>query len=631
MACDGCAHRDVQRMALGLVIKHGFHVSEGNETLIKFIVKKEALEKICSRTFSHAEWLDIQAEFFNDPCSWHRDCDKVSDELRFTVNYVLNQFQSLVKTAVPVRCSQCHMLDKVNYQLATIIGHEVDKFMSDAIFLNVKVARLEKFYYENFRVPTPEEEENSHMTVMTGPFTFTKDDRVAIAKLWNGKGFQKEFNYHLLTDPEDTNMRLKDTLWKALGIPVQVLWDRTFFGIQIYNLRILDTPCHELTLEHLREAIWAEIGDELTSLGWRIDELWFSTHRRPAHCLTRDEIRDDDGWETIVVVDDDCEEFQNLILDGAQTFRLDLMAIWMDNDTDEEEDEEEEEEEDVINVHLNNQYMNVSQFPYDYGLHYTTVRDVIMNVLVGAGARGWVDEPWVNDHSIDPLSLFCLMYHHPHLDCFLMARPDTTLADIPFDFSEEMELFIQYEPEFELKVKVVGETVVKVVKSRILESFTDIKEKLVAMYNDVGMDSYFIYKDNVIEYENKSLLAYDFHEDDTLLLKIRSRNGGGQKRKYEDKQAENWEKASKLADDFSGQNQFYPLVSDLYQKINSGEAKVLENLVNTMPSAMLDKLEEAYYSSGKTSIEKCVDNFWHSFPWHSFPIIFWLFGRPRMM
>ena len=298
MACDECAGRNVKRRALQLVIKSGFHVQKDSETRIRFTVKKEALEKICSRTFTHSGWLQVQAEFAKD-AKWHRhsrevwEIEDVRRSVRSCVDvYVFDYDDYYIgcsddedsEPMEPFQCAQCSFLEKVNYQLTTIIGSKIGKFMSDAVFLEIDPFRLEILYYKHNFVPHGRQLESDIVRVMTDPGSyphFTKDDHDAIVKLWT--------DVHHLIGPEDAISNWTGAMWAALGIPVQVFWDpksESRYGVnekiqlgsslRLYNLRIRCTQLAALTVKHLRQATWEKV-DELTDIypPWEVTELFF--------------------------------------------------------------------------------------------------------------------------------------------------------------------------------------------------------------------------------------------------------------------------------------------------------------------------------------------------------------------
>ena len=350
MACDGCARRNVQRRALQLVIKSGFHVQKHTSSPIRFTVKKEALEKISSRTFTHSGWLQVQAQFAkNSKYYWptgpslHRvsvlDIERVRRSVRHAVDVYVPDYDDYdyydsededSEPIEPFQCAQCSFLEKVNYQLTTIIGSEIGKFMSDAVFLEFDAFRLETLYYEHNVVPHGRQLQNNSVRVMTdfGYPGFTEDDYDAIVKFWNV--------VHHMMGPEDAKWNLTDTMWAVLGIPVQVFWDpesdwvfdwytrmKLWSSLRIYNLRIRCTQLCALTVEHLRQATWAKVSDELADIegGWEVTELFFRVCPRCDFDKWR--LDKEIGTGPLLGFDEkDDVMFQDLIRNGCVRFKL---------------------------------------------------------------------------------------------------------------------------------------------------------------------------------------------------------------------------------------------------------------------------------------------------------------------
>lgn len=328
-----------------MVIKSGFHVQKHISSRIQFPVKKEALEKISSRTFTHSGWLQVQAQFAKNS-EYHCPTGprfRVSvldiENVRRAVDVRVPDYDDYwededSEPIEPFQCAQCSFLEKVNYQLTTIIGSEKSKFMSDAVFLEFDAFRLETLYYEHNFVPHCRKHlENCRITVMTdaGYPRFTKDDYDAIVKFWNV--------VHHMMGPEDAKWNLTGAMWAVLGIPVQVFWDpksesgfdyndRRQLGssLRLYNLRIRCTQLSALTVEHLRQATWAKVSGELANIegGWEATELFFRT------CFVTEE--EFDKWEKLDAEigtgpllgfdEKDDVMFQDLIRNGCVRFKL---------------------------------------------------------------------------------------------------------------------------------------------------------------------------------------------------------------------------------------------------------------------------------------------------------------------
>lgn len=145
--------------------------------------------------------------------------------------------------------------------------------------------------------------------------------------LTSGKPSRWSGNNHLFHYHCDVRHGLIDTMWSAIGIPVQVIRELGTLNVHLLDIRICGIPLWEVEIDHLREAVWSEIGDSLMSSGWRQEELFFKAFTG----ILQTPFRGSDGD---LLEDDD--EFRQILIDNPN-FEIVLVNLGL---TDDEQDDE---------------------------------------------------------------------------------------------------------------------------------------------------------------------------------------------------------------------------------------------------------------------------------------------------
>lgn len=603
--CPECEKRSVMHLALGLTISNGFHEEEEKEPeFIDVQFPKHELEKIFfgggNQTFSPDEWMHIQSEF-----SKHVDGFRLIWEEDFTecivriVSEGLRKCQSdkpFIEHPRQVgECMRCAKLEHSNYQRSLMIkngGTQVVEYATISINKSrLAKSHLEELYFENHIVPN---EEEMHFPVNSSfKLRFKDVDWLYFLEKWIE--FKDVWQYHVFQDFDYLRHGLMDTLWCAIGIPVQVIHHQGFPGFDIYDIRIKNTPLSEVSLDVIRESVWDEIGDELTRNGWRVEEIHFKRYMSRRFSFPHHNTED-------FINEDDLEYLQAILLDDPA---IEMILVRRDSES--------EEESEVVHIVYNDQ--RVQTFDVEHIQHFTAY-DILSSSFELAQAQDMIAP------NAD-LQDFILSFDGRELDInlmmgiFLQGRfHDTDVLEIDLVYlplseeesDEESESEIEHYPLFQIHLRMVNEINTNTIEVRSRMTIGWVKVLVADIYRIHSEDIRLLFRDRDL-YEDSIIGDVGITEGITILVMPRARAGGG-KRKLEDRQTEVWNRAVSAMDSVNPDNAFLPVLQDLHQKV-CNDANIFEDCINQLPPELLDKLSEAWFNSQQSNVERVIDDIWH--------------------
>eukprot|EP00434_Breviolum_minutum_P046049 symbB.v1.2.041448.t1/scaffold8194.1/size7355/1 len=590
--CPECEKRSVMHLALGLTISNGFHEEEEEEEpeFIEVQFPKHKLEKIFfgggSQTFSPDEWMHIQSEF-----SKHVDGFRLIWEEDFTecivriVSEGLRKCQSdkpFVEHPRQVgECMRCAKLEHSNYQRSLMIKNGCMQVVGYATISidksRLAKSHLEELYFENHTVPNEEEMQSSVNS--RSKFRFIDVDWLYILEKWIE--IKDVWQYHVFQDFDELRHGLMDTLWCAIGIPVQVIHYQGFPGFDIYDIRIKNTPLSEVSLDDIRESVWDEIGDELTRYGWRVEEIHFRRYMSRRFPFAH---YNQEGF----IDEDDSEFLQAILLDDPV---IEMILVRRDS----ESEEESEEESEVVHIMCNGQ--RVQTFDVEDIDHFTAY-DLLRFSFQLAQAQDMIAP------NAD-LQDFILSFNDRELNINLMMR---IFVQGRFDDTDVLEIDLVYLPFFQIHVKMVNEINTNNIQVNARVKIETVKERVADIYRIPFGDIRLLFRDRDLD-EDSTIGDVGITEGITILVMPRARAGGG-KRKLEDRQTEVWNRAVSAMDSVNPDNAFLPVLQDLHQKV-CNDANIFEDCINQLPPDLLDKLSEAWFNSQQSNVERVIDDIWH--------------------
>ena len=171
-------------------------------------------------------------------------------------------------------------------------------------------------------------------------FAFTKEQWEKIKNWWDDiapKSNRQIYRGHQFDDMKDY---LLDTMWSAIGFPIQVVMDEAirFDVITVYIEVDQDWLACNITVGMVREKVWEQWGEDLASHGWNDHNVFFKF-------FTHDTLDRSDFVEPntdILGFHDDDEEIGIRLIEDCQ--RLQVILIHTQDDDDEESNEDSEEE-----------------------------------------------------------------------------------------------------------------------------------------------------------------------------------------------------------------------------------------------------------------------------------------------
>lgn len=306
LGCFECGKNLIQNEALGLVIQNGFHQP------IKFIwlsATKKHFEKFLNYddanvSLSADVWMSFKT---SETLYFHGD----EDMMRSDFVEMIEDYKASFKADQWVsecQCPQCRVLQALALERAYIIKNAT--LEDDDIKIKVSKSVMELIYFRNHYKGVEE-------------FEFKKHEWDTILDKW--EDFKEVWKYHRFLYHCDVQHGLIDTMWSAVGIPVQVI--RYVGGFQTaLDIRICGKSLESVKIDNLREAVWSKIGDELMVDGWRQEELNFVEFKGRRDIPLN-------GYD--FVDDDDDDELQALLIDNPN-FEL----VLIDEDVEDNEDEE---------------------------------------------------------------------------------------------------------------------------------------------------------------------------------------------------------------------------------------------------------------------------------------------------
>lgn len=266
----------VQFQALDVCYKHEpsfwTHAPEGSEPEqhIQFQIPKEVIEEKFKTKFTYLEWLMFQFKLTYNDVAIRENFYFFDDDEDFEwhVNAALEECEN-DDFLDPEGCRNCAKLNVSNFIYAMTI-HQGHRFGHDYIAVNVPFEMLAKLYYKNFETDRIDPDD----------MTFNNDEKQDIIDKWND--FKVQLRYHLVnkhTDNFEAQHALTDTMWCAVGIPVQVVWHHSFLHSEVFDVPIRGIVLNDVTFQDLLEGLWLHIGDRVTELGYNMDEVFL--HRFP--------------------------------------------------------------------------------------------------------------------------------------------------------------------------------------------------------------------------------------------------------------------------------------------------------------------------------------------------------------
>ena len=337
LGCVECGKNLIQNEALGLVIQNGFHQpieddTSGNQS-IQLSASQEYFEKFLNEdseddetnvSLSADEWMNFKTHkvlYF----------DEDEDTMRSDFVEIIEDYKSSFKAERWVsecQCPQCRVLQVLALERAYIIKNATLK--ADDIKIKVSKRVMENIYFGMY--------DGNSEDCWIHPHTnhkFKKHEWDAILDKW--EAFKVEWQYHLFHYHCDVRHGLIDTMWSAIGIPVQVIRELGTLNVHLLDIRICGIPLWEVEIDHLREAVWSEIGDSLMSSGWRQEELFFKAFTG----ILQTPFRGSDGD----LLGDDDDEFRQILIDNPN-LELVLVNLHLTDDEEEEETDNDTEQDD---------------------------------------------------------------------------------------------------------------------------------------------------------------------------------------------------------------------------------------------------------------------------------------------
>ena len=334
LGCVECGKNLIQNEALGLVIRNGFHqpIEDDASPVIELSASQEYFEKFLNEdseddetnvSLSADEWMNFKT---HKVFIFYEDEDAMRSKFVQAIEDYKSSFQE-EQWATECQCSQCRVLQVVAFERAYIIKNGTFN-TDDDIKMIVPALVMANIYFENYRRKF-EDFSTFHFQA-----TYHLKDYEWDAILDKWEDFKDKWQYNIFHYHCDVRHGLIDTMWSAIGIPVQVIHSRGFMDTDVLDIRIRDTPLWNVEIDDLREAVWSEIGDSLMSSGWHIEELFFKEFSGNGSLL------------------EDNEYLQDILREDPN---LELVLVDMevsDNEADEDEEtvEEESEEEEEMEV-----------------------------------------------------------------------------------------------------------------------------------------------------------------------------------------------------------------------------------------------------------------------------------------
>lgn len=131
-------------------------------------------------------------------------------------------------------------------------------------------------------------EDVDFVNVSPSRIRFTDDEEWEdIISKWEDKGI---WNYDMFDNHCDALHGLEDTMWSAVGTPIQI-FEETRFNADVFDIRVGDVPLNELDIDDVRDAFWSENGDRLASRGWAIEET-YNYCKKDVNLEDSEELRD---------------------------------------------------------------------------------------------------------------------------------------------------------------------------------------------------------------------------------------------------------------------------------------------------------------------------------------------------
>ena len=415
-------------------------------------------------------------------------------------------------------CMRCAKLEHSNYRRSLMIkngGTQVVEYATISIDKSrLAKSHLEELYFENHTVPT---EEEMHFPVNSSfKLRFKDVDWLYFLEKWIE--FKDVWQYHVFQDFDDLRHGLMDTLWCAIGIPVQVIHYQGFPGFDIYDIRIKDTPLCEVALDVIRESVWDETGDELTRNGWRVEEIHFKRYMSrhfPFPHYNRGGFINEDNPEFL----------QELLLEDPV---LEMILVRRDSES--------EEESEVVHIMYNGQRVRTFDVEYIHDFN-ASAYDLLSSSFQLAQAQDMIAR------NAD-LQDFILSFNGQELDINLMMRiflqgrfGDSDVLEIDLVYlplseeesEEESESEMEHYPLFQIHLKMVNEINANNIEVHSRMTIGWVKGLVADIYSIPSEDIRLLFRDRDLDDLDEYSIIGDvgITEGITILIMPRARAGGG--------------------------------------------------------------------------------------------------------